>query len=99
MLIASLVFKEQQQIWIIGVNCVVTQFSFYSLINFLSRSVVTCMNIGTATSALTTTIIRMIVLSFKGSESSDIQAIIIYFVLTLTLNILDVILNIKFFSS
>ena len=109
LLVLTSVFYKQDQatgfyismglIFIVGVNCTMAQLCFYGMINYLSGTVITMVMVGSSVSSLVTSSIRIMVIAIKGSNSGNMQAILIYFVLTLTLNIIDIILNNKFFAS
>lgn len=83
----------------IGIFNNVAQLSFFALINFMSLDIVNIFNQGTALSGLTMVVLRIIILSIKGTDSNNFGSIIIYMVLTIVINTCDIVLNIKFFNS
>ena len=78
----------------------ITQLSFFAIINYLSLDIVTIFNQGMAASGLVTILIRILILLIGGvAKANDFNFIVIYMVLTISVNTLDIILNIKFFVS
>lgn len=55
--------------------------------------------VGVSLSGLIVTIIRMIILAIFGPESANIKAILIYYGIAIILGLVDLILNLLFFSS
>jgi hypothetical protein len=85
--------------WFVGAGGNLAQLSFFAIINYLSSNIVSLFTIGTALSMMLTGVIRVVILTFMGSNSSNIIAIIIYFAIGMAFNLLDLFLNIKFFMS
>lgn len=78
----------------------ITQLSCYALINFMTFDIVSLFNQGMAVSGLVMIFIRMMILGVRGAaDSNNFSSIIIYMVLTILVNTLDIFLNIKFFAS
>lgn len=76
-----------------------SQLSFLALINYMSPDIVNIYNSGQAVCGLTMILTRMAILGIKGSNSNSFSAIIIYMIITIALNTVDIFLNIKFFRS
>lgn len=83
----------------IGIFNNIAQLSFFALINFMSLDIVNIFNQGTAVSGVTMVVLRMIILAIKGPDSNSFSSILIYMILTIAVNTLDIFLNIRFFRS
>lgn len=84
---------------IVGVGSNLTQLSFFAILNYLSVSIVSTFNVGTSASMLFVSVLRIIILAIMGNNPANLTAIIIYFVVALTVNFIDLFLNIRFFLS
>jgi hypothetical protein len=85
--------------FVIGVCANLSQLSFFAMINYLSQEVVSKFTVGTACSGLFITFIRLIILAIFGADNSSTAPIIIYFVIALIFNSLDLWMNIWFCKS
>jgi len=85
--------------FILGVAANCAQLSFFSMINYLSQSVVSRFTIGTALSGLSLNILRIIIVGIAGPDNSNEAPIIIFFVIAISFNFLTMILNYSFFKS
>ena len=83
----------------IGFFSNIAQLSCLAVINFMSVDIVSIFNQGIAVSGVSMVSLRIIILAIKGPDSSNLQSIIIYTILTIVVNTLSIALNIKFFSS
>ena len=78
-------------------NC--AQLSFLALINFMTPDIVSIFNSGQAVCGLAIILTRMAILGIKGADSNSFSSIIIYMIITIAMNSLDIVLNIRFFKS
>ena len=85
--------------FLIGVGGNLSQLSFFAMINYLSQNVVSKFTVGTAVSGLFMTGARAIITLIFGVEDKSSTPIIIYFVIALIFNIMDMFLNIYFCRS
>lgn len=69
------------------------------MINYLSQDVVSKFTVGTAVSGLFITVVRMIILAGFGSGSESIAPIVIYFIIAIIFNTMDLFINIRFCKS
>lgn len=85
--------------FLIGVSANLSQLSFFAMINYLSQEVVSKFTVGTAISGLFITAIRLIILAIFGPDDKAILPIIIYFIIAIIFNTLDLFMNITFCKS
>jgi hypothetical protein len=85
--------------YFIGIGGNISQLTFFAMINYLSHKVVSKYTVGTALSGLLITTVRIIFLASFGAENTSITPIIIYFVIAIIFNTLDLFLNIHFCNS
>lgn len=85
--------------YLIGIGGNVSQLTFFAMINYLSHQVVSKFTVGTALSGLLITSVRLIFLASFGADNTSIIPIIIYFVIAIIFNTLDLFLNIYFCNS
>lgn len=76
-----------------------SQLSFFAMINYLSQDVVSKFTVGTAVSGLFITLVRMIILAGFGTSSDSIAPIVIYFIIAIIFNTMDLFINIRFCKS
>lgn len=83
----------------IGIGSNLSQLTFFAMINYLSQNVVSKFTVGTAVSGLFMTGVRAIITLIFGVEDKSSTPIIIYFIIALVFNVMDMILNIYFCRS
>ncbi len=83
----------------IGMSSNTFQLTILSMVNYLSRSVVSKYTIGTALSGLSVNILRVIILSIAGANNKSVIPIVIYFATAMAFNLTDLLLNIRFIKS
>jgi len=83
----------------IGIGGNLSQLSFFAMINYLSQNVVSKFTVGTAVSGLFITGVRVVITLIFGVEDKSSTPIIIYFVIALAFNVMDMFLNIYFCNS
>ena len=69
------------------------------MINYLSKEVVSQFTVGSALSGLFITVIRIIILTIAGADNTSIVPIILYFVIAIIVNTVDLFLNVIFCKS
>jgi hypothetical protein len=83
----------------IGMSSNTFQLTILSMVNYLSRSVVSKYTIGTALSGLSVNILRVIILSVAGANNKSVLPIVIYFASAMAFNLADLFLNVRFIKS
>lgn len=83
----------------IGMSSNVFELTILSMVNYLSRSVVSKYTIGTALSGLSVNILRIIILSIAGPHNKSILPIVIYFSTAVVFNLTGMFLNVSFIKS
>lgn len=83
----------------IGMSSNTFQLTILSIVNYLSRSVVSKYTIGTALSGLSVNILRVIILAIAGANNKSVLPIVIYFATAMTFNLTDLFLNVRFIKS
>ena len=83
----------------IGMGANISQLCFFAMINYLSQDVVSKFTVGTAVSGLAIGCIRAIITLIFGVKDESSNPIIIYFIIALSINTLDILMNIKFCKS
>lgn len=82
-----------------GVVGNMSQLSFFAMINYLDRDSVIKFTGGTAIGGILLTLCRMIFVAIVGSDSTSSIPILIYFLIAIAVNLLDLVLNVKFARS
>ncbi len=82
-----------------GLGGMLSQLTFYAMINYLSSNIVSKFTIGTAFSGLFIVFFRVILTLFFGTNSISSIPIVLYFGLAIIFNTLDMFLNIYFCKS
>lgn len=85
--------------FVIGVSANLSQLSFFAMINYLSQEVVSKFTVGTAGSGLFINVVRIIILAIFGPDKEAVLPIIIYFVIAIIFNSIDLWMNISFCRS
>lgn len=85
--------------FLLGVFSNVSQLTFFAMINYLSQEVVSKFTVGTAISGLFITFIRIIITASFGVGNDSVVPIIIYFLIGMAFNTLDLLMNIRFCKS
>lgn len=85
--------------FLIGASANLSQLSFFAMINYLSQDVVSKFTVGTAVSGLFITVVRMVILAAFGSSNESIAPIVIYFIIAIIFNTMDLFINIRFCKS
>lgn len=82
-----------------GLSGMLSQLTFYAMINYLSKNIVSKFTIGTAFSGLVIVFFRIILALIFGTNSVSTIPIILYFVLAIIFNTVDMVVNIFFCKS
>ena len=84
----------------LGLGGNVSQLTYFAMINYLSREVVSKFTVGTAISGLFMIIVRSIILGIFGTdENESFIPILIYFAIAIGVNSLDIVMNLTFCRS
>lgn len=106
-LLVSIIFDQTSAGYILlmvsafflGIGGNLSQLSFFAMINYLSQDVVSKFTVGTAVSGVFMTAVRTIITVIFGVADKSSTPIIIYFVIAMTFNTMDMFLNIYFCKS
>lgn len=82
-----------------GLGGMLSQLTFYAMINYLSLNIVSKFTIGTAFSGLVIVFFRIILTLIFGTNSISSSPIVLYFTLAIIFNTIDMFLNIYFCKS
>jgi len=82
-----------------GLGGMLSQLTFYAMINYLSSNIVSKFTIGTAFSGLVIVFFRIILTLIFGTNSISSIPIVLYFALAIIFNTVDMVLNIYFCKS
>lgn len=82
-----------------GLGGMLSQLTFYAMINYLSSNIVSKFTIGTAFSGLVIVFFRIILTLIFGTNSISSIPIVLYFALAIIFNTIDMFLNIYFCKS
>ena len=82
-----------------GLGGMLSQLTFYAMINYLSSNIVSKFTIGTAFSGLVIVFFRIILTLIFGTNSISSSPIVLYFTLAIIFNTIDMFLNIYFCKS
>lgn len=82
-----------------GLGGMLSQLTFYAMINYLSENIVSKFTIGTAISGLVIVFFRVILALIFGTNSVSNVPIVLYFSVAIIFNTLDMVLNIYFCKS
>lgn len=85
--------------FILGVGGNLAQLSFFSLINYLDHKSVANFTVGTALSGVSIVGIRAIIILIAGDDRSNVIPILLYFIIAIAFNFIDLFLNFSFFNS
>lgn len=85
--------------FLIGIFSNVSQLTFFAMINYLSQEVVSKFTVGTALSGLFITLVRIIITASFGVGNESVVPIIIYFLIGIAFNTMDLLMNIRFCKS
>lgn len=82
-----------------GISGILSQLTFYAMINYLSKNIVSKFTMGTAFSGLVIVFFRIILTLTFGTNSDSNVPIVLYFAIAIIFNTVDMVLNIFFCKS
>lgn len=85
--------------FLIGVSGNFSRITFYAMVNYLSDNVVSYFTIGAALSGLFIAIIRVIIMAIGGAHNKSITTIVVYFLVAIIINTVNLFMNISFCRS
>lgn len=82
-----------------GISGILSQLTFYAMINYLSKNIVSKFTMGTAFSGLVIVFFRIILTLTFGTNSDSNVPIVLYFAIAIIFNTVDMVVNIFFCKS